>query len=141
MSIDANTADRLFAEYIEGVVEGVWRSCEDLLSRSVQGAPVDEGTLRASAAIVVRVGSVECSTKAAAIATAKAAGRQGRDVEIAGEVSFNTQYAARQHEELGWRHPKGGAAKYLERPLLEQSARYTQIISDSAEVALRRAST
>lgn len=32
-------------------------------------------------------------------------------------VSFNTPYAARQHEELTWEHPRGGQAKYLEAPL------------------------
>lgn len=30
------------------------------------------------------------------------------------ETGFGTVYAARQHEELGWNHPRGGEAKYLE---------------------------
>lgn len=36
---------------------------------------------------------------------------------IEARISFNTPYAARQHEELSYRHPRGGNAKYLERPL------------------------
>jgi hypothetical protein len=36
---------------------------------------------------------------------------------VTGVISFNTPYAARQHEELTWRHPQGGHAKYLEREL------------------------
>lgn len=30
------------------------------------------------------------------------------------ETGFGTEYAARQHEELTWQHPRGGEAKYLE---------------------------
>lgn len=29
-------------------------------------------------------------------------------------VSYNTPYARRQHEELGYEHPLGGGPKYLE---------------------------
>ena len=32
-------------------------------------------------------------------------------------VSYNTPYACRQHEEIGWRHPGGGEAKYLENAM------------------------
>jgi hypothetical protein len=35
-------------------------------------------------------------------------------VEVIG--SFDTIYAARQHEELGWQHRAGRQAKYLETP-------------------------
>lgn len=31
-------------------------------------------------------------------------------------ISFDTRYAVRQHEELGWRHLPGRQAKYLETP-------------------------
>ena len=39
---------------------------------------------------------------------------------IACRIGFNTVYAARQHEELSWRHSTG-QAKYLERALKEAS--------------------
>lgn len=59
-------------------------------------APVREGILRASAATETRAeGSLAVRTS----------------------VTFSTPYAARQHEELTYRHPKGGKAKYLEDPL------------------------
>lgn len=35
-------------------------------------------------------------------------------VEVVGY--FDTIYAARQHEELGWQHRQGRSAKYLETP-------------------------
>lgn len=31
-------------------------------------------------------------------------------------VSYDTPYAVKQHEELGYNHPGGGKAKYLEDP-------------------------
>lgn len=34
-------------------------------------------------------------------------------------VSYDTVYARRQHEEIGWNHPGGGEAKYLENALLD----------------------
>lgn len=34
-------------------------------------------------------------------------------------VSYNTRYARRQHEEIGWNHPGGGEAKFLENALLD----------------------
>lgn len=59
---------------------------------------------------------------------------------IEGEVSFNTPYAARQHEEIGWRHPNGGEAKYLENPLKERAQMYLQNLAEAARRALSRAS-
>ena len=75
---------------------------EDLLGRAQREAPVDEGTLRGS-------GSVEVTE---------------RGDRLSVEVSFSTPYAARQHEEVTWQHPKGGKSKYLEDPLKEMSERY-----------------
>ena len=43
-------------------------------------------------------------------------------------VSYDTPYAARQHEELGWRHDEG-QAKYLEEPLVSNEAKYAQAIA------------
>jgi hypothetical protein len=68
----------------------------ELMGEAQRQAPVREGILRASAAVEVR--------------------RTG-PYEVTAAVSFNTVYAARQHENLHYRHPKGGKAKYLEDPL------------------------
>lgn len=67
---------------------------EATLGEAQRLAPIKEGSLRASAELDVAetVGSV--------IAT----------------LSFNTVYAARQHEETEWHHPKGGQAHYLSEP-------------------------
>lgn len=77
-----------------------------VLGEAARLAPVEEGTLRAS-------GDRRTIRHA-----------DGADVE----GFFSTPYAARQHEELGWRHPKGGQAKYLETPFNEASGRYEGIV-------------
>lgn len=83
---------------------------QDLLARSAPRAPIDEGTLRAS-------GHVE------------------REVLDAGRrevvVSFNTPYAAAQHERTDYEHPRGGEAKYLENPLKELAARYERTLGEA----------
>lgn len=88
----------------------------DLMGRGQRLAPVEEGTLRGS-------GRVE---------------RIERADGVEYEVSFNTPYAARQHEELDWHHPLGGQAKYLQQPFLEQVARYERIIAEAVRQALEQ---
>ena len=48
---------------------------------------------------------------------------------IQAAVTFNRPYAVRQHEELGYRHPKGGKAKYLEDPMNSEATTMLKIIS------------
>ena len=40
------------------------------------------------------------------------------DDHLIGQVEVDQVYAHRQHEELFWKHPEGGQAKYLEQPWL-----------------------
>ena len=75
---------------------------EDLLGQAQRDAPVEEGTLRGS-------GKVDLTVTP-----------EGASVE----VSFSTPYAARQHEEVTWKHPKGGKSKYLEDNLKAMAPRY-----------------
>lgn len=96
----------------EGAVR---RAAEDLLGKAQRLAPVEEGTLRGS-------GDVEVDASGSTIVAT---------------VAFNAVYAARQHEETGWEHPKGGQAKYLEQPLREDAARYDRVIATAMEAALR----
>ena len=51
-------------------------------------------------------------------------------------VSFNTPYAARQHEEVGWEH-KEGQAKYLESALLDNQTRISELIAREIGKAMR----
>ncbi|MDU0864420.1 HK97 gp10 family phage protein [Actinomyces urogenitalis] len=77
---------------------------EVLRAAAVEQTPVDEGTLRRSASVSI-------------------------DKDVAA-VSYNTPYAVRQHEELGYHHPKGGKAKYLEDALHENSDQIRAVIAE-----------
>lgn len=43
------------------------------------------------------------------------------DGHLIGAVEVDQVYAHRQHEELFWKHPEGGQAKYLEQPWLSSA--------------------
>jgi hypothetical protein len=122
-----------------GALDGLIRCAEDLLGKAQALAPVEEGTLRASAALTLIVNGNRyegAGSTALARSAVAAAARAGQRVSLDAEVSFNTVYAARQHEELDWTHPKGGEAKYLEGPLRANAGRYTRVIAAAAERGL-----
>lgn len=92
---------------------------EDLLGRAQRDAPVDEGTLRAT-------GRQRWARSA----------RSAEGASLWIDVSFSTVYAARQHEEVTWKHPSGGKAKYLESNLLEMVPRYERVLAAKVKEAL-----
>lgn len=117
----AGEADEVRRILWRAAEEAVRRVGEDLLGEAQRLAPVEEGTLRGS-------GELEVEN------TAALSPRAGS--EIVATVSFNTVYAARQHEETEWNHPKGGQAKYLEAPLHDRAGRYEHIIGLAMKAAL-----
>lgn len=81
-----------------------------LLAQTIPRTPIRDGPLRASG---------------------------GTDVDDdTASVFFDTPYAARQHEEVGWRHPKGGQAKYLENTVLEERGNAQAIVAAEVRRAL-----
>lgn len=82
---------------------------------AVQRTPVETGTLRNSAKVDV--------------------GAEGGRVRAV--VSYNTPYAARQHEEVGWNHPGGGEAKYLENAVTAKRAEVERVIADAIRNAVK----
>lgn len=94
--------DDIIARHVEDALQReLRREAEDIGGRAVRDAPIDEGTLRGSMEIEMR--------------------------EIPGgaeaEISFNTPYSAKQHEEMDYEHPRGGGPKYLENNV-KASARF-----------------
>jgi hypothetical protein len=125
---------RLSEDAAERVVRATNLCGEDLLGRSQRLAPIEEGTLRASAALALIVGGHRFEGPGAlvgAIHYARELARLGHAFTVEAEVSFNEIYAARQHEELTWQHPKGGQAKYLETPHRARASAYGRIIGDA----------
>jgi hypothetical protein len=75
-----------------GAARGVALWAEHVLEQSRRVVPVVEGTLRGSATASVDEGALRAA------------------------VSYDTVYACRQHEEMGYQHSAGKTAKYLEVP-------------------------
>ena len=95
----------------QAAINGLHDAAEHILAESKKQTPYDEGTLENSALI-------ETSQNGLAVV-----------------ISYNTPYAAKQHEELGYHHPRKGKAKYLEDPIREEAATTRDIIN----AAIRRA--
>lgn len=101
----------------EGAVLKSLKLCTaDLKGKSQRLAPVEFGDLRGSAY--------------------SSAGIEGG--KVVGEVGFTVPYATRQHEELKYKHPKGGQAKYLETPLKANIDKYIKDIGETIEKAVDR---
>lgn len=111
-------ADAIEAAVEEAAFGALGRIGLDLEGAAVRDAPIEEGTLR---------GSAESRVEAIA----------GGGAQVV--VSFNTPYAARQHEELDWDHPRGGKARYLGDQLKARTPRYLTVIADAVRDAVRRA--
>ena len=125
------------AQLAVGALKGLIHCGEDLARQARLLAPLEFGPLRESAKVVVFVDGAEyegAATDRAAIGAVRAAVLAGRVPRMSVEVSFNTVYAARQHEELTWHHPIAGRAKYLEAPFLANADRYGVIIGRFAQL-------
>lgn len=85
--------DEIKAAMRGACMDGIELAAEHLLQVSSQLAPHEEGDLARSGEV-----STDESRQQAA-------------------VSYDRVYAARQHEELTWRHDAGKQAKYLEEPM------------------------
>lgn len=90
---------------------GLTLATEALLAHAVARAPIMNGPLRGSGL----------------------ASHEG----LTGAASFNTEYAARQHEELDWEHPRGGEAKYLEKAATAFGDEFVAIVAQAIGQALK----
>lgn len=97
----------------DGAVDGLRNATEHLLGVSREVAPIERGDLVRSAKASVDPANLE------------------------GAVSYDTVYAARQHEELTWRHDPGRQAKYLEEPLYAEMDTIRALIAAAIRRKLR----
>ena len=103
--------NRQLAKINQAVREEVIDACLHLRGQAVERAPIKDGFLRGS--------GIEEFKETSGV--------------FYGEVSFNQPYALEQHENLFFNHPKGGEAKYLEKPLLENQEAYIRNIRQATE--------
>ena len=114
---------------------------EVILTEAIDETPIDTGTLRRSG--TVTVGALP---DGAQVYGAAESGSDMKDAfpgpvgkEKAVYISFNTPYARRQHEELGYNHPRGGKAKYLEDPFNRNKKKVLKYADKQIKKALRDA--
>jgi len=121
--IDQTTAEKIVFAMIENT--------EDLLGKSMRIAPIDEGTMIGSAS--ARVNHVEIAHGDKNETPVSTGGRPKAKPGqvVVGEVSYNTPYALRQHEDLTFKHLPGKQAKYLEQPLKENVTKYMENLRDA----------
>ncbi|MBE0430032.1 MAG: hypothetical protein IBX61_09225 [Thermoleophilia bacterium] len=79
-------------------------AAEYVLETANRTVPIEEGTLEKSGGI------------------GKATGKR--------TVYYDTPYARRQHEELGYRHDSGRRAKFLEKTMQEEEKAVTEFLRD-----------
>ena len=113
---------------------------EAILTEAIDETPIETGTLRRSG--TVTVGSLpdweQVYEAAESGSNMKDAfpGPEGKEKAV--YISFNTPYARRQHEELGYNHPLGGKAKYLETPFNANKKKVIKYAERKIKEALKR---
>lgn len=95
--------DHIARRIEQGKTSAARRGADLLRDEAVQRTPLETGTLRNSAKVTAADG--------------------------VGAVSFNTPYAVRQHEELGYTH-HDGQAKYLETAMIDNQTQIRDAIAD-----------
>lgn len=101
-------------EIDKAALKGVRKLANVILGESQKLVPVETGTLKDSGTV-----SLDKQNK---IAT----------------ISYNTPYARKQHEDNTLNHPRGGQAKYLERPFNEKSDELETYVGNEIDKVLRR---
>ncbi len=125
----------------EAALKAMRTGAEAILTEAIDEAPIETGTLRRSGTVTVgKLPDYESTYEAA---------ESGRDMktafaepigkEKAVYISFNTPYARRQHEELGYNHPLGGKAKYLEDPFNRNKDKVLKRAANQVKKALEKA--
>ena len=125
----------------EAGLKALRTGAEAILTEAIDEAPIDTGTLRRSG--TVTVGKLPDGER---VFEAAEAGNEMKDAfpgpegkEKAVYISFSTPYARRQHEELGYNHPLGGKAKYLEDPFNRNKKKVLDYANKQIKKALEKA--
>ena len=119
MKIVGRVSGRIRHDFADRVHEAMADALEEVtevaLAEANESVPFEEGVLQASGFAEVDRATLE------------------------GQVGYDTVYAARQHEEVTWRHDPGRRAQWLELTVEENRKRYEQHIADKVRDALDKA--
>jgi hypothetical protein len=125
----------------EAALKALRTGAEAILTEAIDETPIDTGTLRRSGTVTVGTlpDGAQVYEAAESGSDMKNAfpGPEGKEKAV--YISFNTPYARRQHEELGYNHPLGGKAKYLEDPFNRNKKKVLQYAEKQVKKALEKA--
>ena len=125
----------------EAALKALRTGAEAILTEAIDETPVETGTLRRSG--TVTVGALPDGTQVYEAAESGSdmkdafPGTEGKEKAV--YISFSTPYARRQHEELGYNHPLGGKAKYLETPFNANKDKVLKYAEKQIKKALQKA--
>lgn len=108
-------------------VQGLAKALMFVGAESQNKAPVDTGDLRGSLEIDIDDTMIAKGISGGGIDEISDVPENGR----VGTISYNTSYAANQHEHTEYDHPLGGQAKYLESVMINEKDEIVAIIADS----------
>ncbi len=112
-----------------GSVVGLANALLYIATESQQRAPIDTGDLRGNVEVKIDGEQYAHGEKSGGL-TVNGSIPKNADIDrVVGEVSYNTKYAANQHEHTEYDHPRGGQAKYLESVLVEEKDRILKLIA------------
>ncbi len=125
----------------EAGLKALRTGAEAILTEAIDETPIDTGTLRRSGTVTVGAlpDGAQVYEAAESGSEMKNAfpGPEGKEKAV--YISFNTPYARRQHEELGYNHPLGGKAKYLEDPFNRNKKKVLKYADEQIKKALKDA--
>lgn len=102
---DVNFDQAAIRRFKDAGFRGLMRAGEHLLAESDARVPFEEGTLSQSGATSTDQGAQQVA------------------------VSYDTPYAARQHEDMSLNHGDGRQAKFLENPLKTERGTMLEIVA------------
>ena len=124
----------------DAALKALRTGAEAILTEAIDETPIDTGTLRRSG--TVTVGALPDWEQ---VYEAAESGTEMKDAfpdkigkEKAVYISFNTPYARVQHEELGYNHPRGGKAKYLEDPFNRNKQKVLKYVDLQVKKTLKK---
>ena len=125
----------------EAGLKALRTGAEAILTEAIDEAPIDTGTLRRSG--TVTVGAVPDASQVYEAAESGSdmrnafPGTEGKEKAV--YISFNTPYARRMHEDLGYTPKRGGGPKYLETPFNRNKDKVLKYAEKQIKKALQKA--
>lgn len=104
---------------LAGMLDGIDKAGEHVLGVSNDHVPIEEGTLERSGKVTTTVDSSVPKVRAS--------------------VSYDTPYAAKQHEDLTLKHDSGRNAKFLENAMNSERGTIGKIVASTVKEFLKKA--